>query len=54
MVIDNSDDLLAFLVFVARVANPIAPFLAKSPCVFTAGLGELWSVSIGLYGPHEL
>src|SRR6266481_8601197 len=28
MVVDNSDDLLPFLVFVARVANPIAPFLA--------------------------
>src|SRR6266545_7401902 len=36
MVVDNSDDLLAFLVLVARVANAIAPFLATvlvpSPC----------------------
>src|SRR5229473_4848721 len=28
MVVDDRDDLLPFLVFVARVANPIAPFLA--------------------------
>src|SRR5467141_100504 len=28
MVVDDRDDLLPFLGFVARVANPIAPFLA--------------------------
>src|SRR5712691_3371861 len=28
MVVDDGDDFLALLVFVARVANPIAPFLA--------------------------
>jgi len=29
MVVDDRDDLLPFLVFVARVANPIAPFLPR-------------------------
>ena len=28
MVVDDRDDLLAFLVFIARVANAIPPFLA--------------------------
>src|SRR6266481_7447217 len=36
MVVCNGDDFLALLVFVAREANPIAPFLATvlvpSPC----------------------
>src|SRR5215510_1832082 len=36
MVVNNGDDFVAFLVFMARVANAIAPFLATvlvpSPC----------------------
>jgi len=31
MIIDDGDDFLAFLVFIARVANAIAPFLADLP-----------------------
>jgi len=36
MIVDDGNDLVALLMFVARVANPIAPFLATvfvpSPC----------------------
>jgi hypothetical protein len=28
MIVDDGDDFLPFLMFVARVANPIAPFFA--------------------------
>jgi hypothetical protein len=28
MIVDDGNDLVALLMFVARVANPIAPFLA--------------------------